>query len=249
MTEKFNLTWHTFETHTNELLSELYRTSNFSDVTLICDDQSPFKAHKFVLSACSSVFRNILSNDVTSPFIYLRGIAKDEVKSLLQFMYLGEASFYQERMNEFLKVANDLDIKEIGQNDGLLDNQDLNKHYNNLAENEPIEDGSDISNSDPTEKNVYSSNNHTDMTENIEGRFPCDLCNKTYNVKKSLTRHKQTHEGVRYPCNQCDYKATLSSNLITHIKSQHEGVRYPCQHCDYKATTSSHLNTHIRQKH
>ena len=74
MTGKFKLNWHSFQTHTNELLSELYSTSSFSDVTLVCDDQTQFKAHKFVLSACSSVFRNILSSNVTSPFIYLRGI-------------------------------------------------------------------------------------------------------------------------------------------------------------------------------
>ena len=32
MTEKFNLTWYKFQTHTNELLSELYTSSSFSDV-------------------------------------------------------------------------------------------------------------------------------------------------------------------------------------------------------------------------
>ena len=57
MTEKYTLNWHTFQTHTNELLSELYYTSAFADVTLVCDDQTQFKAHKFVLSSCSSVFK------------------------------------------------------------------------------------------------------------------------------------------------------------------------------------------------
>ena len=32
---------------------------------------------------------------------------------ILQFMYLGEATFYQDRINEFLNVARSLDIKEI----------------------------------------------------------------------------------------------------------------------------------------
>lgn len=93
--ERFNLSWHTFQSHTNELLSELYKSSSFSDVTLVCDDQTQFKAHKFILSACSSVFRNILSGNTSSPFIYLRGIAKEEMESVLRFMYLGEATFQQ----------------------------------------------------------------------------------------------------------------------------------------------------------
>ena len=31
----------------------------------------------------------------------------------MQFIYLGEASFYEERMNEFLAVAKSLEIKEL----------------------------------------------------------------------------------------------------------------------------------------
>ena len=112
MSEKYNLNWHTFKSHTSELLSDLYSSSNFSDVTLVCDDQTQFKAHKFVLSACSSVFKNILSTNVTSPFIYLRGIAKDEMEAILQFMYLGEAAFHQDRLNEFMNVAKELDLKK-----------------------------------------------------------------------------------------------------------------------------------------
>ena len=34
-------------------------------------------------------------------------------KSEKQFMYLGEARFYHERMREFVKVAQDLEVKEI----------------------------------------------------------------------------------------------------------------------------------------
>ena len=115
MAEKFNLTWHTFHTHSNDLLSDLYNSGNFADVTLIADDQTQFKCHKFVLSACSSVFRNILKVDSRSPLIYLRGIAREEMEVMLQFMYLGEASIYQERMNVFLAVAKDLELKEMGQ--------------------------------------------------------------------------------------------------------------------------------------
>ena len=113
MTEKFNLTWHTYQSHTSDMMSNLYNTSSFSDVTLICDDKTQFKAHKFVLSSGSSVLRSILENSVDSPYIYLRGIAREEMEAILHFMYLGEATFYEERMKEFINVARDLDVKEI----------------------------------------------------------------------------------------------------------------------------------------
>ena len=35
------------------------------------------------------------------------------MKTLLEFMYLGQTQFDEQRMNEFLAVANDLQIKEI----------------------------------------------------------------------------------------------------------------------------------------
>ena len=37
----------------------------------------------------------------------------NEIESILQFMYLGEGKFLYERMDEFLKVSKDLEVKEI----------------------------------------------------------------------------------------------------------------------------------------
>ena len=45
--------------------------------------------------------------------MYLRGIQFSEIESILQFIYLGEATFYEERMDEFLAVAKSLEIKEL----------------------------------------------------------------------------------------------------------------------------------------
>ena len=116
MGEKFNMTWHTFSTHGQDLFKNLKETEEFSDVTLISDDQLQFRVHKLILSACSTVFRKILTSDPNTSSIYLRGIHHVELRSVLQFIYLGETSFYHERMNEFLNVAKSLDIKDIGKN-------------------------------------------------------------------------------------------------------------------------------------
>ena len=44
--------------------------------------------------------------------------------------------------------------------------------------------------------------------------------------KGDLLRHtKSIHEGVKFPCNQSDYKATQRGHLLNHIKSIHEGNR------------------------
>ena len=112
--EKFNLTWHTYTDHLKEMLHYMMASDELTDITLVSEDKKQFKAHKVVLSASSPVFKSIISENVLSnPIIYLRGIKSHEIESILQFIYLGEATFYQERMNEFLNVAKGLEIKEI----------------------------------------------------------------------------------------------------------------------------------------
>merc|ERR1712072_234840 len=98
------------------MFKDLYEEEKHSDVTLVCDDQTQFKVHKIVLRACSPVFKKIIDNNPSQhPLIYLRGIHSYELESILQFMYLGEGRFYQERMGEFIKVAKDLEVSEISE--------------------------------------------------------------------------------------------------------------------------------------
>merc|ERR1712243_203718 len=112
--EQLNLNWHTFNDHLKEMMQNLMQSTESTDVTLVCEDKTKFKAHKFVLNACSSVFQSII-NDLPQkdPVIYLRGVLATEMKSILQFMYLGQATFYQDRMNDFLTVSRSLEIREI----------------------------------------------------------------------------------------------------------------------------------------
>ena len=111
---KYNLNWQSFTEHLQMMFKEIFHDDKYSDVTLVSDDQIQFKAHKIVLSACSPVFKKIIDNNPSlHPLIYLRGIQSYEMESILQFMYLGEARFYQVRMGEFIKVAKDLEVGGI----------------------------------------------------------------------------------------------------------------------------------------
>ena len=199
MDEKFDFLWHSFQAHTDELLSELYSSACYSDVTLVCDDQTQFRAHKFVLSACSRVFRNILSNDVSSPFIYLRGVANEEMESILQFMYLGKAICHQDRMTEFLNVAKDLDVREILKEIG----EDMNNKEETSEEDEKGE--SDKSESIQTNEeimeydaSVTGSINVSEISDASERQnFICQHCHSSYKLKKSFQQHLRTkHRGI-----------------------------------------------------
>ena len=109
--DKYTFTWHTYSDHLRDILKELSSDDSFADVTLVTDDKKQIKAHRNILSACSSVFKEILQIDTNNnhPVIYLRGIKHSEMDSIMQFIYLGEAKLYDKRMNEFLTVAKNLD--------------------------------------------------------------------------------------------------------------------------------------------
>ena len=88
--ETFCLKWKTYDAHLTTAFRDLINENKFSDVTLVCDDQTQLPAHKIVLSACSPILGNILLNNPhPHPLLYLRGVRKQEMQSILQFMYLG----------------------------------------------------------------------------------------------------------------------------------------------------------------
>ena len=57
------------------------------------------------------------------------------------------------------------------------------------------------------------------------------------------------HEGVRYPCLECEYISNGRSDLRKHVRNKHEGVRYPCHICTYAATRHGDLKRHMERKH
>merc|ERR1712098_309645 len=187
MGEKLNLIWHTFSSHGQDLFKNLKATEEFSDVTLISDDQHQYKVHKFMLSACSTVFKSILNNCPLNTSIYLRGIHHEELEAILQFIYLGEASINHERMNQFLNVAINIDVKDIG---SILDNQN----------SEVKEDKNDVDNLE--EEDVK----HDDQSE-TDSKPKKKTSKKTKSSDSSISLIPNNEE-KSYLCDQCDYQAT-----------------------------------------
>ena len=91
--EKFSLTLHTYSDRLRSMMNNLLSTDDFSDVTLVTEDKKYLTGHKNILSASSPFFRDILHEEKSShPIIYLRGINSMDVESIMEFIYLGEAT-------------------------------------------------------------------------------------------------------------------------------------------------------------
>ena len=125
--EKYEFKWEEHYTFLKKQLSELVTLKEFSDVTLVCDDQIEIKAHRNLLSGASPVFKNILHMNSCrdKPVIYLRGIKSQEMKNIINFIYLGQVIIPQSSMKDFLAVANDLEIEHLN---NVLRNTKITEH-------------------------------------------------------------------------------------------------------------------------
>merc|ERR1712126_196796 len=108
-------------------------SADLADVTLVSDDNIQIRAHKFVLSYSSPVFKNIIANVSDNAMIYLRGIKHQELKAVLEFLYVGQASFQQDRVDDFLKVASDLKIQSLWQTNQEKNGTDTNTITNKVS--------------------------------------------------------------------------------------------------------------------
>ena len=251
MDNKFNLTWHTFMTYGRDLFKELMDTHIIdSDVTLVSDDQHQFNVHKFILSACSSVLKNILENNPQNTLIYLRGVHHEELESVLHFLYTGKATFNKERINEFLGVANDLDIKCIKENvetdkvnswDSFFNEKVMSsKESANIEEIEitNIEDEVPSKNTNFDEEILFK---HTNIVEAI-------ALNKSKNEDTVPKDNFDINESLS-PINENNGKLVenKSSNKLKrkYRKSKHEGNKYKCQQCDFQAEYYCRLQRHV----
>ena len=259
--QKYNLTWHTYSDHLRNIFQEIHLDQSSADVTLVTDDKKLLKAHKNILSACSSVFKDMLQLNMSNnhSVIYLRGIQHSEMESILQFIYLGEAKFYEERINEFLKVAKNLDIRELGKKIEAGDscvNEEKDTEEKGIVEEEeePIEQTQKMLPSEDDDS--INAKKHEPYNEAMSKecqqcpKYQCQQCDKVFKEKNSVSRHIQSvHDGVKYGCSQCNQQFTQYGGLKRHVLSVHEGVTYACNQCDYKATQKGSLKGHILSKH
>ena len=66
------------------MFRELIEHQVYSDVTLVTNDQYQFKVNKFILTSCSSIFKNLLEDYSKNVTIYLTEMHHEELESILQ---------------------------------------------------------------------------------------------------------------------------------------------------------------------
>ena len=114
MSEKLCLQWNDFRANVNSAFGKLRDDKEFSDVTLACEDGQQMEAHKVILVASSPFFEKILQHGKhPHPLIFLRGFQSKDLVAVLDFLYFGEANVFQENLDSFLAMAEELKLKGL----------------------------------------------------------------------------------------------------------------------------------------
>ena len=282
MDQVINLKHDNFERLAPQAIRNLGNTDLFSDVTLVSSDNKSVQVHKVILATFSRKLEKILvSNPHPNPLLYLRHIDPKTFLWIKNFIYLGEVEVPSHCVFDLIKKGGELGIVGLVEQ-GIEEDvkaADIHKHVSTNTEHsyeffdEPIP-GANLSfeeeekhcDESPTnsKEQALSAQQVSFLSEekiqrNDDGLFCCNLCEYSNKAKCAVKKHFMSkHEGVRYGCSNCEYKATTPFNLAQHVRSIHEHnndnneqveVMYDCTSCDFKATYPALLAFHVKSFH
>lgn len=111
--EHYSLRWNNHQHHILRAFDALLQTKSLVDVTLVCAETS-IRAHKVVLSACSPFFQSVFSeNPCKHPVIVLKDFHGWVVQAIVDFMYRGEISVPQERLQILIQAGESLEVRGL----------------------------------------------------------------------------------------------------------------------------------------
>ena len=254
--QKYNVNWDTYSDHLQSILQQMLSSNEFADVTLVTDDDKQIKAHRNILSACSPVFKKILQSCNTNnhPVIYLRGIRNSEMESLMQFIYMGKTSIYQDRVKEFLMIGNDLEIKDLGKNvEKKVPSINTNPVMTNCVTD--VNDDKDVIFSNETNKEMTNDDTNDDdvfLKRSFEEDYLSSV-NLTGDEKENTNFASKSEikisNDTSWQCPHCDKSFSDRLTLHSHQKHKHKGLNYFCHRCEFECKDVPKLISHIQYIH
>ena len=255
MSEKLCLKWNDFQENVNKAFGRLRNETEFVDVTLACEDGQQVEAHKVILTASSPFFDNLLKkNRHPHPLIYMKGVKFEDLLSIVDFLYCGEANVYQENLDSFLRIAEDLKLK------GLTGQQDVNEkmmkpNQREVGPHATFKNEELISNTGKShfvlEQDTFTSELSQERTLSVQKFVPSDVIVQELDAKvKSLMDKSQniSSSGSRAStCKVCGKEGQLVA-IKDHIEIKHlEGVSLHCDVCGKVCTSRNMLRRHKNQ--
>ena len=215
--DNYKLSWPDYSDYLQDTLRKMMNSESYKDVTLVCDDMRQIRAHRNILSTCSPIFKNILEIDSQNrnAVVFFRGVNHQDMESIITFIYNGETSVSQERLNDFFSLAKSLEINELS-----------TEEYEESIEHGEIIPQAPAIPASPVKRRGKSKSKYEVDGAGEERMYNCNECKYKTKHPSHIKRHVEAiHDGVKkFTCRLCDYRATQSTHLKHHMTSKHYKV-------------------------
>ena len=241
--EKLCLKWNDFQENITSAFESLREDLEFTDVTLVCQDSQQVAAHKAILVSSSPFFRDVLKmNKHPHPVIYMRGLKYEDLVAIIDFIYNGEASVFQENLDSFLSIAEELKLKGLmGKTDKNMDKLEKPEqpNFKSLFQNSNQNEASESSAAfldQKTDTIVAISNENMDLNEQI-------------NSMMDFSEVRHGNQGRGRICKVCG-KEGQRINIMDHIEAHHiAGLSLNCNLCGKTFRSRVSIRMHKIKKH
>ena len=208
--------------------------------------------------------------------IYMRGMKAKELEAIVDFIYYGEANIYQDDLDGFLALAEELQLKGLAGSQDKTYEEEFTKK--NVAQTKPklkpvrqpmttlpeyktkterswqvqSERGSDSDQKDLVKYNESNSILQSDET-NYE-LVPTEAGNFVVNanmedIKGQINSMMEKGSNGEYKCIVCEKSLRNRQDMSRHIETHIEGITYPCNQCGTLKRSSVALKIHRSRFH
>ena len=248
----YHLSFDKFPASTSRTFQNLLNDAEFTDVTLVCEDDIQIEAHKVILSSSSSFFHRILlKNPHQHPLIYITGIKHRELERIIHFIYKGETDVAKDDLENFMRSAKELEISELltSEDDLIVEISGNDAFKSDIkAENVEtlIEDFEQQEDTSVVEfDNETGGNHHVIIEENARSET---------NIKKQRITSEEKDDDKnlkKFICKNCDYRTNAKAHFYRHIARHPENnsAKFECDDCVKQFNSNEALKYHKKSVH
>ena len=254
--EKLCLQWNDFKENITSSFRDLRNDREFTDVTLACEDGKLIDAHKVVLASSSPFFMELLKKTKhPHPLIYMRGLRSESLIAILDFLYHGEANVFQENLDSFLALAEELRLKGLTGSVEAAEEQPF-KEISQTKMRAPPKQEMNKKVMTPLSKtsliNPSSTGSYETTVALTKDKANVELQDLEEQIMSMITRTDLSAgngQGKLASCNVCGKEGSFR-NMPQHVEAKHiTGVLHSCDICGKTSRSRHGLRLHTFASH
>ena len=248
--EKLCLQWNDFKENTSTAFQNMRGDRDLSDVTLACEDGQQLDAHKVILASSSPFFMDLLKrNKHPHPLVYMKGIRFVDLTAMIDFLYSGEANIFQDDLDAFLALAEELRLK------GLTGSGEKSEGFGKPPEMKATQEVKPIARMPLSRERCEAKERDRVSVERkiAVNSFAVDTSiedlDERIGAMMSFTDKCNERGRKLVKCNLCG-KESQRADIVRHIEAKHiTGVSYSCDICGQISRSRNALRQHKENQH